>query len=172
MEINLTRKNLWWVFGVCLSLSILVPSVSPKLRILFFAPFLILAIYQHSLTVCLWLAFFCGVILDLLSSSSRLGIEAIAFCLSILILHSQRRNFFADSFSTLPMMTFLFSLLSTAIGAVLLYAIEMHNIISFRWMLTDLLIMPTIDALYAFFLFIFPAMLFGKRIRKGKDYFS
>lgn len=172
MEINLNRKSLGWVFGICLSLSLVMPSVWPTLRILFFAPFLIMAIYQQSLTVCLWLGFLCGAVLDLLSSTSRLGIEAMAFCLAILIIHSQRRNFFADSFSTLPVMTFLFSFLSTAIGAILLYSIEMRNIMSIRWLITDLFIMPAADALYAFFLFIFPAMLFGKRIRKGKDYFS
>jgi len=70
------------------------------------------------------------------------------------------------------MMTFLFSSLSTLIMALLLYSIEMKNIFSWNWIITELFIMPLLDACYAFFCFILPGLCFGRRQRRGQDYFS
>ena len=86
-------------------------------------------------------------------------------------IYQQKRHFFADSLSTLPVMTFLFSSLSSFFLGILLYNIELINIFSWRWIATDLLLMPLVDAAYAFCLFILPPLLIGKPRRKGKDYF-
>ncbi len=117
------------------------------------------------------MAFFCGVIVDLLASYTRFGLYSLNYCATIALLYPQRRNFFADSISTLPLMTFFFALISTLIMAIILYSIEMRNVFSWAWALTDLLIMPAADGGYAFLVFILPALLFGKRQRSGKDYF-
>lgn len=167
----LDSKSLAWTFGVCLSLTIVMPAICPSIRLLFFSPFLITALYQKPIPTALCLALLCGFILDLLSSSPRLGIHALDFCVTLAILYKQQRNFFADSLSTLPFMTFLFSMISTAIFGLLVYTIEMQNIISLRWIFTDLLLMPVADAGYAFVVFILPALFFGKRRLSGKDYF-
>jgi len=127
--------------------------------------------YQKRLQTCLWYAFAGGLILDLLSSSPRLGMYAFAFCTASLVLYPQRRNFFADSLSTLPIMTFAFSSLSTLVLATLFYVIEMQNMFSGKWIFTDLIAMPVADGAYAFVVFVLPALLFGKRIRRGKEYF-
>lgn len=171
MHINLDSKNLKIAFAICLALTVAIPSIEPTLRLLFFAPFLIIAIYQTPLKIALWLALACGLILDLLSSSPRLGIYSMSFCLAMLLVYPQRKNFFADSLSTLPIMTFVFSAVATFILACLLYIIDMHNVFSWQWFFTDVLVMPAADALFAFALFILPALAMGKRIRRGKDYF-
>lgn len=148
-----------------------MPAIMPHLRLVFFAPFLIIACYQKSLPKCLWLAFLCGMVLDLLSSYTRLGLYAFDFCLTVAVLYPQRRNFFADSVTTLPIMTFLFALISTLVMALLLYSVESRNVFSWPWLFTDLICMPAMDALYAFCFFILPVLVIGRPRRRTKDYF-
>lgn len=171
MQINLDQKRLDVAFAICLLLTLGLPALFPNIRLTFFAPFLIIACYKASLKKCLWIALLCGVIVDLLSSYTRFGLYSLDYCATLFILYPQRRNFFADSLSTLPIMTFLFALLSTLLMALLLYSIETINVFSWGWVFTDLLMMPAVDGFYAYFIFILPALLFGKRRRAGKEYF-
>jgi rod shape-determining protein MreD len=171
MLVNLDHKRLDFLFVWSLLLTLIFPVLFPAARLHFFAPFLIVACYQRTLSYCLWLAFMCGVLLDLLSSYVHFGLHAFDFCLALAIVYTQRRNFFADSLTTLPLMTFFFSVVSTLIMALLLNNIEMQHIFSQKWLFTDLFIMPVIDSLYAFVCFVLPSLLFGKQRRKGKDYF-
>jgi rod shape-determining protein MreD len=168
---NLDNKRLHVAFATCLVLALGLPVLFPLARLTFFAPLLIIACYKTSLKKSLWLALLCGIIVDLLSSYTRFGLYSVSYCLTIAVVYQQRRNFFADSLSTLPIMTFFFASLSTLIMAFLIYSIENKNTLSWGWVLTDLLVMPTFDAIYAFSFFILPALFFGKRQRRGKDYF-
>lgn len=171
MELTLNRKHLNLIFFFCLLLTLISPSLYANARIIFFAPFLIIACYQRKLFYCLWIALGCGLIMDLLSANTRLGIHSLNYCLTLILLYPQKKNFFADSLSTLPIMTFLFSSVSTLLMAILLYSLEMKNVLSWNWLWTDLLLMPAVDAAYAFGCFILPALLFGKPRRRGSDYF-
>jgi rod shape-determining protein MreD len=171
MKRSLDEKRLDLTFFFCLALTFAAPSLSPSLRLFFFTPFLIIACYQLLLPSCLWLAFFCGLILDLITANAHLGIHALAFCLTLLLLYPQKRNFFSDSLSTLPIMTFLFASLASLMVTLILYTVEMKHGLSWHWALTDLILMPAADAVYAFCCFILPALLFGKPQRRGKDYF-
>lgn len=171
MQLNLNNKRLDTTFIFCLLLTVITPSLFPYIRLSFFVPFLIIACYKKTLPSCLWIALTCGLIIDLLSSHTRLGIHALNFCITLIILYPQKRIFFSDSLTTLPIMTFLFAATSSIIMAIMLYSLEMHNVVSWHWVFTDLIMMPAADAIYAFFCFILPALLFGKPIRRGKDYF-
>jgi len=171
VQITLDSKRLDLTFASCLLLTLIQPVWFPHLRLLFFVPFLVVAFYQKPLKTCLWLAVICGLFSDLLSAYSRLGVHSLSFCLTTFLIYSQRRNFFADNLSTLPIMTFLFSSLSTLILGIAWYSIEMQSVFSWSWAFSDLLILPAADALYAFICFILPGILFGKRQRRGKDYF-
>ncbi len=171
MQRNLDYKRLDFTFVICLLFALGLPALFPLTRLTFFAPFLIIACYKASLKKCLWLALFCGIVVDLLSSYTRFGLYSVDYCLTVALLYPQRRNFFADSLSTLPMMNFFFASLSTLIMAILIYSIENKNVLSWGWIFTDLIIMPIFDAIYAFAIFILPTLFFGKRQRRGKDYF-
>lgn len=171
MEIALNQKRLDFCFIFCLLLTLITPNLFSYIHLSFFAPFLIITCYKKNLATSLWLALGCGLILDLLSSHPRLGIHALNFCFTVAILYPQKRNFFADSLSTLPIMTFFFAIISSVVMAILLYSIEMKKVFSFDWLITDLIIMPAFDAVFAFCCFILPALMFGKRRRRGKDYF-
>lgn len=169
---NLHKKNLWIVFIICFSLSIWIPAVLPQLRLVFFAPYLIILLYKRPLINCLWGALTCGLILDLLSAYQHLGLFALNYTLTIAVLYRQRRHFFSDSPSTLPIMVYLFSVISTAVQIPLLFVFEQKLKMNSSWIASDLLLMPFLDATYAFVLFILPYWAFGKRRLKGKDYFT
>lgn len=171
MELSLDRKRLDLTFLFCLLLTLLVPSIWPSLRLSFFAPYLIITCYKKKLTSCLGLALLCGLIVDLLGAQARLGIHGLTFCCTLILLYPQKRNFFADSLTTLPIMTFLFAAISTSIISLLAYVLEMKNMLSWIWLGTDLLLMSAADAAFAFGCFILPAILFGNPRRRGKDYF-
>lgn len=171
MSLNLNQKNVLGAFLFSLFLTLCFPVLFPTYHLIFFSPFLIILFYQSSYLACLWSALLCGIIIDLLSSDMRLGLYGIIFCLTTALLYNQKRNFFADSLSTLPIMTYLFSLIFTIIQALSLYILEKESILSWKWILTDLVFMPGLDALYAFIVFILPAIFFGKMPRRGKDYF-
>lgn len=169
---NIDRKRLDFVFYFTLLATLLLPAITPNLRLNFFAPFLVIVFYQKTLPASLWVALCCGLVIDLLSSHSRIGIHALNFCLASWILYGQKRHFFADSLSTLPLMTFFFSVVSALLQVPLLYIFEKQVNTSVAWVLTDLIFMPALDAAYAFALFILPGMMMGKRPRRGSDYFQ
>lgn len=168
---NLSQKSPFWVFCGTFTALILMPVLLPQVRLLFLVPFLIIVYYQKSYAKALWLSFLCGLILDLLNSHLLFGFYALNYTLTTGILYGQRRNFFADSLSTMPLMAFFFALTSTLIQLLLIYIFDRELALSWKWALTDLFLMPLADALYAFSCFILPFYLFGKKPRRGNDYF-
>lgn len=168
---NLHEKNLRWIFFITLTLTLLAPALAPSWRLFFLIPFLITAIYQKSNLACLWYAFFCGLILDAAISQERFGLYALNYTIAMALLYPQKQHFFADSPSTLPIMTALFSMIATLIQAILMHGLERDLSISWSWLVTDLLIMPLLDGLFAFTLFVLPFALFGKKQKRGRDYF-
>lgn len=168
---NLQKKNLWLVFSACLATLLILPIFFPYLRLQYFVPFLIILIYQKSLIRSLWGSLGCGLFLDLLSVQGHLGLHALTFTACTAILYRQRRHFFADSPSTLPLMTFFYATLATVIELLLLSIFEQPPHLSKLGVVTDLIVMPIGDALFGFVLFILPFYLFGSPIRRGKDYF-
>jgi rod shape-determining protein MreD len=168
---NLQNKNLVFAFLSTLSLTLFIPALFPSLRLNFFVPFLIILYYQRPFLNCLWFSFLCGMILDLLSSHPRLGVFTVSYCLTTALLFGQRRNFFADSVTTMPIMTYFFCFLSTLLQAVLIYIFDRGLSLSWGWVIADLFLMPVLDACYAFGLFILPSFLFGKPQKRGKEYF-
>ncbi len=169
---NLDKKSLWTVFLISFFLTIWMPTILPQLRLYFFAPYLIILLYKRPLIRCLWGALACGLIIDLLSSYHHLGLHAVNYVLTIAVLYQQRRHFFADSPTTLPIMVYLFSVISTIIQVPLLFVFEQKLPMTADWIRTDLLLMPLLDATYAFSLYILPFWIFGKRRLRGKDYFT
>lgn len=168
---NLHTKRWGLILAWTLAALLCFPVLLPHWRLMFFGPFLVILYYQKSFLTCLWTAAACGLLLDLLSSHSHLGLWASNYCLVTALLYPQQRHFFADRISTLPLMTFFFSFLSTFIQGGFFYVFEHEEIFSLSWVVTDLIVMPASDALYAFLCFIFPYFCFGKPQRRGKDYF-
>ena len=168
---NLYSKSSSFYFVSALSFTLLSPVILPWMRLAYFVPFIILLFYKKPFAAVLWISLGCGLILDILSSHVRFGLYAVAFTLTTAILYRQKRHFFADSISTLPLMTFLFSLISTLIHVILIHLFENSLPFSTIWLIKDVIIMPILDGIFAFSLYVLPFILFGKPARRGKDYF-
>lgn len=141
---------------------LLFPLFLPKVHLIFFAPFLVLSYYKKSLYGSFWMSLLAGCALDIFSASNPFGISSLNYVLTTRCLYNQKRNFFEEKLTTLPLMTFLFSLLSTAIGATLLFFFARSIPFSIKSLLTDCLLMPVCDALYAFALFSLPFQILKK----------
>lgn len=163
---NLNRKTIFIPAFLSLLFLLIFPSLLPHLRLYYFAPFLVMLYYNKSYLFCLWSSLLCGLSLDLLSSHTHLGLHAFDYCLTSAILYGQQRHFFADRLSTLPIMTFFFSFISTLIQMMLMYTFETPISISWKWVFIDLLGMSLCDGLFAFFCFILPAFLLENAKRR------
>lgn len=163
---NLSKKNLTFAFINCLILTVLMPVIAPSIRLMYFVPFLVILFYQKSFAYCLWLSFFCGLIIDLLSVQPPFGFYACNYTLATAIVYQQKRNFFADHLSTLPIMTFLFSCTATILEVIFLYIFGTHVSLGLQWVFSDLFIMPASDALFAFLWFILIPMSLQKKAKR------
>jgi rod shape-determining protein MreD len=151
--------------------ALLMPLYAPQLHVLYFAPYLVFCFYRFSRYQLLWKAAGCGLILDLLSSGSFFGLTAVNYCLTCWLLYGQTRNFFEDKITTLPLMTFLFSFISTGSATILSFFCNSGYSFSFSWVVTDLIAMPLVDALYALLFYSLPhraikAFIKAKILRK------
>lgn len=88
--------------------TLFVPLFFPSLHLLFFPAALIYSLYRKPLTKTLWLGFFAGIFLDLLSANVRFGLHALNYVFALYLLEKIKRHFFEDSLTTIPLMTFLF----------------------------------------------------------------
>jgi rod shape-determining protein MreD len=167
---SLDQKNLRLLFFIALSLILFIPSIFPSFRISFFAPVLVIAFYQGKLSTSLGYALAAGISMDLLSSADRLGLHALIYSFTCVLLYSQKKNFFADSLTTLPIMTFFFSSLSTLMLFVATDT-EPFRHMTVAFIFSDLFFLPGIDGLLSFLILIFPFLLLGQKPKKGTDYF-
>lgn len=167
-----SKAELIIYFLVGLLFTLAIPALAPSIKLFYFIPFLIRCYYRKSLNTCLFIALMTGLLMDLLSAHSRFGLYSANYVITTYFLYPQKRNFFEDSFTTLPFMTFFFSVLSTVVQVVLMILLDNHTINrSLSFLFVDFLLMPFFDAVYAGLVFALPAFIFGKPIRKGSDYF-
>lgn len=163
---NLSKKNVFYAFLSTFILTLFIPVIAPSMRLMFFIPYLIILFYQKSFPYCLWAAFLCGLTIDLLSIQSPFGFYACNYTLATAVIYPQKRNFFADHLSTLPIMTVLFSVVATLLEVVFIYIFGNPISIGLQWMITDLTIMPLFDGLYAFVWFILIPLSFQKKQKR------
>lgn len=166
------RQNgplLWLAFAVAIAVTFMAGTWFPWLHLCPFAPFLVMAYYSRSFLNCLWLSLCCGLFMDLLAAERHLGIYALTYYLTTLILFTQRRFFFEDKFSTLPLMTALFSAISTTVLVITLYFMGNGVPFSWGWVVRDLVLMSVLDGLYAFTCFQLPMLLWKRRPQRKEE---
>ena len=139
------------------------PLFLPKLQLLFFAPYLVLTLYRKDLIPTLWRALFCGILIDLFAATPHFGHTSLNYVLVLLLLRTQKHNFFEDKLGTLPLMTALFSMLSTFFSLF-----GQQSLFSLRWIVTDLFEMALLDAAFALLFFSLPFHLTKKMRRLVK----
>lgn len=147
-------------FSLALFFAIFGTVFLPDIRLFAFSPFLALLYNKTSLVRALWIATLCGLIIDLFCSEFHLGVYALNFCLTTLILYKQKKHFFEDKPLALSLFTALISIVSTVILLLLIFVFDHGLPFSKRLIVTDLVIMPIADALYAFLWFFCPMRLY------------
>ena len=163
--------DLWIYFSVALILTFTIPAISPSLQIYYFIPFLVRCFYKKTFAKTLTIALIVGILLDTYFANSRFGLYGVNYFLTTIFLYSLKRHFFEDSFTTLPFMTYFFSVTSSIIQWMLILVLDKHYIpLTSHFILVDFFLMPLLDVLFAV-LVTFPLFFFRKPIRKGTDYF-
>ncbi|MBS0615511.1 MAG: hypothetical protein JSR58_03045 [Verrucomicrobia bacterium] len=149
------KPPLYFSFLLALIMTLVSTAIFPSLKLMTFAPFFALSFYRVSFPKALWIAFGCGLLLDLLSSELRFGLQALACTVISSIFYTQKRHFFEDK----PLAFSAFSaLISLALTIFLLFLTYLPFQVG--TLLTNLIFMPVLDGLYAFLWFTCPLKLY------------
>jgi rod shape-determining protein MreD len=139
---------------------LLFSAIFPALHLCFYAPFLLLLMPKISWIRFLWIACFCGLMIDLFSSSF-FGIHALNLSLTAWIflfckqfLHEKPMNLF--------IFTYLFSSLSSLLFVMILPLFGHSLPLSGFWFFSDLMLFPLLDGLYAILWFFIPLNFYKK----------
>lgn len=147
-------------FSLSLLAALFATALFPTLPLCAFAPFLALLYQRRSFLFSLWIASACGLLIDLISAEMRLGIYAFNYAITTLLLYRQKKHFFEDKPLAISLYTAAISILSTLIQAGLFTLSGRKLIWSAKWVVTDLLLMPALDALYAALWICCPCLLY------------
>src|SRR5438132_111954 len=109
------KPGLYFCFFIAFLLQLMQPALFPSCKINFLVIPILISFYFVSKSVALWLSLFCGAFFDCLYSHARIGMTSTAYILAALILYEYRLYFFKEAISTLAIMTYLFSTLSSLI---------------------------------------------------------
>lgn len=130
-------------------------------------PLLVFSYYFFSFSACLLFSLGCGLFIDLLSIQMQVGSHSFVFFITTCFLYEQKKRFFSEKITTIPLLTFLFSSLSTFVLFCFSRLLYSSFRISFQSLLTDVFLLPLLDALFAFLFFVFPLRQIQ---RVGKKY--
>lgn len=133
-----------------------------------FAPYLAILYRRSTWIKALWVATGCGCLLDLLSSLT-FGTHPLQMILTTSLLY-RLHIYFIDKPIGLASYTALISLTLTLMARLLLTLHGSTLPFTFQGLVTDFILMPLVDALYAFFFFACPPLAY-RLIRKGYFYF-
>ncbi len=156
---------LWFPLSIAILMVLFGTALIPNLRLLAFAPFFALLAQRKSHFFSLWTAALCGFLVDLLSSEHRLGLYALTYCLTVAVVYAQKHHFFEDKPVALSLFTALISTLATLIQWGLMVFFSKSLPMTWTGFFTDFILMPWVDALYAYLLLYHPmqAYLYFKK---------
>lgn len=164
-------KKLYPPFLLAFAVAIMGTVFFPAIRLFAFAPFLALVFIRADFITSLWIAALTGLIIDLLSSQMRFGAYSFSYCLTALVVYHQKRHFFVEKPLALALYTAVISTVCSALELVFLYAFDAHPPLNLRLILTDVMGMSLVDAVYAFICFTCPMKIYPylKRLANFKQ---
>ena len=131
----------------------------PKIALFVFAPFLAYVNLLSSFPKALILSMLAGGCMDLFSNDP-FGVHALNYTLLTAFFRRFNRHFLHEKPLHVSLFTALISSFTTLLGFLLLFLFDRRIPFGGRWIFTDLIGMPIIDALYAFVWFSAPITLF------------
>jgi len=139
-----------------LFLSLILPTRFPGIHLMTFAPLLTYVYARYSYAGSLWSSFLVGLYFDLMASKLPLGFYSLSYCIAATLIYRYRRFFLVEKWWIFPMYSAIFSFATTVVQIILLALFNAKVPIGFSMVLSDLLIMPIIDALFALIFFNIP----------------
>lgn len=150
--------SLWIPFTLAICFAFLGTAFFPGIRIWVFSPFLAILYHRVSFAGSLWISFFCGLLLDCISSQFRFGLFALSHVLASFFLYSQKKHFFEDKWVALSLYSWLISFFLSSF--LMLFACMGSSLKgSLQLIVSDLFFMPLLEGIYAFLWFTCPLSL-------------
>ncbi len=147
--------SLWIPFLLALLFTLMGTAFFPEIRIWTFAPFFAILYHRVSLSKALWISFFCGLLIDCLSSQFYFGLFSLNHVLATFFLYGQKKNFFEDKATAFTLHTILIAVFLSFF--LMLFSCWSHEIAwSMPLIFSDLILMPLIDGLYGALWFTCP----------------
>ncbi len=146
---------------------LLTPLVFPLVKLSYFSPFIVLALYKKNQTQFLNYCLIAGFILDLLSTTP-FGFWTINYLVCGWLLLYIKPFFFQDKLMTLPLVTLLFSQISTLFYALATHLFFQKFNLNIYWIMTDLVVYPIFDAIFAVAAYTFPMRFLKKWLPKKR----
>lgn len=138
------------------------PLLFGKFNIMTSAPLLFYILYKRGLSKALFHAFILGILQDLLASQTPMGFWTFNMVLTLFVLQRLKNLFFIEKIFTLPLLTLFFSCFSSLTYFLLFHTFCSKIHLSLKWVLTDLVVLPVGDALYALIAFSVPYYVLSK----------
>lgn len=151
---------LLYVFFIALLCTLFSTAVYPYIHLIPFTAFLALLYVRTSLIVSLWIALGCGLLLDLINSDLRFGFYALNTCLVTLLLHRQKKHFFAEKPHSICVLTGLISASMTVLQWIFYCAAHLECNLSWKLLFIDFLLLPICDGMAVFLWIYLPIILF------------
>lgn len=129
-----------------------------NIKFIFFAPLIIFLFYNISFISILWIAAILGFTQDLFSSTF-FGINAISYLVSSIILYREKK-YFNDKPINLSIFTMVFSIIFSILSPILFFIFDKKINLSITWIITDIIMYPILDGIYAFLFFAMPILFF------------
>ncbi len=126
---------------------------------------LVMLFYTGSERLLLWLSLLSGLFMDAIFLSPKFGLLGVTYLISARLLYPFRLYFFRDSQITLPVMVFLFSLLSLFIETLLVLFLD-HSIP--KGYLERVFMQPFFDLFFGCTVFMLPTILWHQYAVKRK----
>jgi hypothetical protein len=163
---KLIKQPSFWLAFVAMLLG---PVWAPSYPIYYYLPALVIICYKTTHFNAISAATCCGVLIDLFSQSFKMGLHTLPLTLTLLIGYPLKTLFFEDRFSTLPVLTFIFSILCSLFSWMMAFLFSGGLSFSKNWLWTDALVFGFYDALYGLVFFAIPFYL-TRQLSKIRQY--
>jgi hypothetical protein len=155
------KKPLWIFLSLACLFLFLGTAFFPHFRVWPFAPLMVILFHRTTFLQALWGSFFCGLAMGFTSSQFSFGILALSHATTTLFLYGQKRHFFEDKVSAFSIYSALISIFLSSTLILFSSLSEKQIPLTSSLFFSDLLVMPLLDALYAFLWFTLPTSLYG-----------
>jgi len=150
------KVPLWFPLALAGFFTLFNSALLPEVKLFSLVPLLVFFYNRFSFAKALWISALCGLGIDLLSSEFRLGLHALEYSLVTFALYHQKKHFFEEKPLAFSLFTILISVVATIVELCLIAVFDKPLPLSEKLLVTDLVILPLIDALYAFVCFSLP----------------